>query len=130
MFAAATALWWPSAAVDAGNVGFSGTVVSKTTGFGVSPQRNDTVTMLDKGAVRFEVINAGKKRMVINLESINADKSPAPDVELPLQVRLAPGERRTLVALIPLHGQAQRILQICATVSGKRSCGEYRVRRR
>lgn len=114
---------------DAGSVGFSGTVVSRHFGFGVSPQRDATVTFLDKGAVRFEVINAGARTLTINLESINADRSPARDVELPAWVRLAPGKRRTLVAVIPLNGRPERVLSICATVSGKRSCGEYRVRR-
>ena len=123
-------VWAALPLADAGNVGFSGTVVSKYFGFGVSPQRHDTLTVLDKGAVRFEVINAGARYLTIHLQSINPDKSPAPDVELPSRVRLAPGKRQTLVALIPLNGKPERILQICATVSGKRSCGEYRIRRR
>lgn len=127
--AAGMSVWTLLPLADAGNVGFSGTVVAKNFGFGVSPQRDATVTLLDKGAVRFEVINAGARTLTINLESINDDRSPARDVELPQWVRLAPGQRRTLIALIPLNGRTERALSICAIVSGKRSCGEYRVRR-
>ncbi|MEM9999992.1 MAG: hypothetical protein AAF940_03845 [Pseudomonadota bacterium] len=119
----------PSAFAGSVNLTFTGTVGSVQNGIGLSGDQTITTTTLNNAAVRFELHNPGKTAKDLTLHTFDADFWPIEDIRLAQRIRLAPGQRRSITALVPVDPGAKRRFRICAADRARRHCGKFIARR-
>lgn len=119
----------PSALAASANLTFTGTVGTVQNGIGLSGDQTITTTMMDHAAVRFELHNPGKTTKDLTLRTFDADFWPIEDIRLSQRIRLAPGQRRSITALVPVDQGTKRRFRICVADEIGRHCGKFIARR-
>ncbi|MEO1656371.1 MAG: hypothetical protein AAFR65_01500 [Pseudomonadota bacterium] len=103
----------------------------------MSPMEADVVTFGEVGAVRAALRNPYADARRFEIEAFDLNWNAVSDVQLTRsRLSLAPGGQTSLLAVLPLEGEPERTIYLCATSvpyrqssAGVRGqvCGRYRV---
>ncbi|MEM6748068.1 MAG: hypothetical protein AAF608_11675 [Pseudomonadota bacterium] len=103
----------------------------------ISPMEADVVTFSDLGAVRASLRNPYADARRFEIEAFDMNWNAVDDVRLTRsRLSLAPGGQTSLLAVLPLAGEDERAIYLCATSMPYRQssagvrgqvCGRFRV---
>lgn len=119
----------PTAKATSSNLTFAGTVGTVQNGIGLSGDQSITTTMVAHAAVRFELHNPDTAAKDLTLHTFDADFRAVDDIQLSPQITLAPGQRRSIIAFVPVDSGTKRRFRICAADKTDRHCGKFIARR-